>query len=141
MHRMFGYLLYFGIHIIPSIWRKAIICRILNHNTPGPRKPLNYRGISLQCAVADIQSSVLSNRFLTYFENHELFVNKDHVFTLDSVAQNSNSGFVAFIDLHKPFDSVDRELLEHDLLKAVELIVFSIMQSNLCTKTHNNVFF
>jgi hypothetical protein len=124
LHKMF--LLYFDTHIIPSIWRKAIICPILKDNTLDPRIPLNYRGISLQCVVAKIYSSVLNNRLLAYLENNELLVDEqngfrkdrsclDHVFTLNSVTQNENSTFVVFIDLQKAFDSVDRDLLEFRL--------------------------
>lgn len=83
----------------------------------------------MQCVVAKIYSYVLNNRLLTYLENQELLVDEqngfrkdrsclDHVFTLNSVTQNTNSSFVAFIDLQKAFDSVDRELLEYRLLSS-----------------------
>ena len=77
--------------------------------------------------MAKIYSSVLNNRLLAYLENQELLVDEqngfrknrsclDHVFTLNSVTQNTNSSFVAFIDLQKAFDSIDREMLEYKLL-------------------------
>ena len=50
LHKLF--LLVFDTNLIPSIWLKAIICPILKDKNSDPRIPLNYRGISLQCATA-----------------------------------------------------------------------------------------
>lgn len=110
LHQMF--MLFFKNGIIPSIWRKAIICPILKDSSSDPPLPLNYRGISLLSVVAKIYSSVLNNRLVTYQDDNNLLVDEqngfrsersclDHVFTLNSIVKNRNSTFVTFIDLQK----------------------------------------
>ena len=89
---------------------------------------MNYRGISLLSVVAKVFSSILNNRLTDYLENNDILVEEqngfrknrsyeDHVLTLNSVIQNRNSTFVTFIDSHKAFDTVDRDLLEYCLLQ------------------------
>ncbi|KAK3092919.1 hypothetical protein FSP39_008861 [Pinctada imbricata] len=118
----------FSCGLIPSVWRKAIICPILKDINTDPRVPSNYRGISLLSVVAKIYSSVLNNRLTSHLEENDLLVDEqngfrgdrsclDHVFTLSSIVKNRNSTFVTFIDLRKAFDMVDRELMEFCLLK------------------------
>lgn len=64
---------------------------------------------------------------VSYLEDNNLLVDEqngfrrerscaDHVFTLNSIIQNRKETFVAFIDLQKAFDKVDRDLLKFSLL-------------------------
>jgi hypothetical protein len=52
LHKMF--MLYFDTGLLPSIWRKAIICPILKDVASDQRLPMNYRGISLLSVVAKV---------------------------------------------------------------------------------------
>lgn len=126
IHRLF--MLCFESHIIPSVWRQAIICPILKDSNSDPRVPLNYRGISLLSTIYKMYSSILNNRLVSYLEDNSLLVDEqngfrrerscaDHVFTLNSIVQNRKETFVAFIDLQKAFDTVDRDLLKFSLLQ------------------------
>lgn len=125
IHRLF--MLCFESHIIPSVWRQAIICPILKDSNSDPRVPLNYRGISLLSTIYKMYSSILNHRLVSYLEDNNLLVDEqngfrrerscaDHVFTLNSIIQNRKETFVAFIDLQKAFDTVDRDLLKFSLL-------------------------
>ena len=125
IHRLF--MLCFESNIIPTVWRQAIICPILKDSNSDPRIPLHYRGISLLSTIYKMYSSVLNNRLISYLEDNNLLVDEqngfrrdrscaDHVFTLNSIVQNRKETFVAFIDLQKAFDTVDRNLLRFSLL-------------------------
>ena len=58
-------MLCFESNIIPSDWRRAIVCPIFKDINSVPRIPLNYRGISLLSTINKIYSSVLNNRLVT----------------------------------------------------------------------------
>lgn len=72
IHRLF--MLCFESHIIPSVWRQAIICPILKDSNSDPRVPLNYRGISLLSTIYKMYSSILNNRLVSYLEDNSLLV-------------------------------------------------------------------
>ena len=85
--------------IIPSDWRRAIVCPIFKDANSDPRIPLNYPGISLLSTIYKIYSSVLNNRVVSYLEDNNVLVDEqhefrrdrsctDHVFTLNSIIQN-----------------------------------------------------
>ena len=129
LYSLFNFCLDSG--LIPSIWRKAIITPIPKDSTKDPRIPLNYRGISLLCAVSKLYSSVLNARLLPYLENNGLLVDEqngfrsgrscqDHVFSACTVIRDrlsqKKSTFATFIDLQKAFDFVDRDALLYKLL-------------------------
>ena len=93
--------------------------------------PLNYRGISLLSCVGKIYSGILNNRLSFYLENLCLLSDEqngfrkgrsseDHVFVLNYIVKKrlntGESTFVAFIDMAKAFDCVDRNLLLYKLL-------------------------
>ena len=95
-----------------------------------PRLPLQYRGISLLSTVYKIYSSVINNRVMEIAETHKLFVDEqngfrakrscdDHIYSLTTVIRNRQTKklptFVAFVDLEKAFDRVDRQLLFYKL--------------------------
>ena len=130
LHKLFN--LIFNSSIIPSIWLKAIIKPIPKSTTSDPRLPLMYRGISLLSTVSKLYSGILNNRLSKFSEENNLFVEEqngfrkkrsceEHIYTLSSlIRKRKGSGlstYVAFIDIEKAFDKVDRKLLLYKLLK------------------------
>ena len=116
----------FDYGIIPDKWSESIISPIIKSNNSDPRKPENYRGISLLSSIAKVYGSVLNNRLMKYLDKNKFLCEEqngfrqnrsclDHIFTLHSIIQNKlNTGtdlFIAFIDLKKAFDSINRDLL------------------------------
>ena len=123
--KLFQYI--FDASMIPTLWRKAIICPILKDSTSDKRIPLNYRGISLLSCVSKLYSSFLNKRVTSYLEGNEILADEqngfrsgrsceDHIFTLNSIIKNNASVFTAFIDLKKCFDFIDRSMLLYKLL-------------------------
>jgi hypothetical protein len=112
--------------ITPSVWNLAIIKPIPKSGMLDAHLPLQYRGISLLSTVYKLYSSILNNRIISTAEENNIFVDEqngfrpkrscaDHIFSLTSVIRNRNnkkiSTYVAFVDLEKAFDRVDRNLL------------------------------
>ena len=125
LHQLFQ--LIFDSSIIPSPWRKAIICPILKDPNSDKRLPLNYRGVSLLSCISKLYSSFLNKRLVTYFEGNDILADEqngfranrsceDHIFTLDSIVRNNKSVYSSFIDLKKCFDFIDRDMLLYKLL-------------------------
>ena len=113
LHKLFQ--LIFDTSIIPSIWRKSIICPIHKDPTSDKSVPLNYRGISLLSCVSKVYSSFINKRLSGYLENNNILGDEqngfrsnrsceDHVFVLNSLIRNKTNVFTAFIDLRKAFD-------------------------------------
>ena len=89
---------------------------------------MNYRGISLLSCISKLYSSIMNKRITQYLEENDILAEEqngfrsgrsceDHVFTLSSVIRNNASVFMAFIDLKKAFDFVDRNMLLYKLLQ------------------------
>jgi len=119
--------LIFDTSIIPSVWRKAIICPILKDSTTDPRIPMNYRGISLLSCVSKLYTSFMNMRLTSYLEQNDMLADEqngfrkkrsceDHVFTLNSIIKNNKQVFTAYIDLRRCFDYIDRDMLLYKLL-------------------------
>ncbi len=70
----------FVLHIIPSIWKKAIIKPIPKSSTIDHRLPLNYRGIALLSTVYKLYTSVLNNRFISYLEINGIYAEDQNSF-------------------------------------------------------------
>ena len=117
---------------VPRPWLNAIIVPIPKSSSSNPCDPLSYRGISLLCASAKLCSSLLNSRLLNFLDRENILADEqngfradrsclDHVFTLYTIVTNrigcKLNTFVAFIDLKKAFDFVDRRLLLYKLLK------------------------
>ena len=94
------------------------------------RHPLNNRCITIMCCIAKMYSKLLNNRLQKFLEENEWLVNEqngfragrsclDHIFTLVTILRNrklmGDETFLAFIDFHKAFDSVERGLLLYKL--------------------------
>ena len=119
--------LIFDSSLIPSCWRKAIICPILKDHNSDRRVPLNYRGVSLLTCTSKLYSAFLNKRITTYLDNDDILADEqnrfragrsceDHIYTLNSIIRNNNSVFASFIDLKKCFDFIDRDMLLYKLL-------------------------
>ena len=125
IHELFQ--LVFDTSIIPSVWRKAIICPILKDASADKRMPMNYRGVSLLSCISKLYSALFNKRLVTYLENNDTLADEqngfrrnrsceDHIFTLNSVIKNNYSVFAAFIDLKKCFDFIERNMMLYKLL-------------------------
>jgi hypothetical protein len=117
--------------LIPSAWKKAMICPIPKGSDKDPYIPNNYRGISLLSCVGKLYSNLLNNRLKYYLEELNLiseFQNgfrpkrscEEHLFVITSIIRNRQNDnkdtFAAFIDMQKAFDSVNRNLLLFNLI-------------------------
>lgn len=116
---------------ISSSWKTARIMPIFkggdNYLT------IDYRGISLLDVGYKILTRILDNRLTNWLENNAKLketqrgfkknrATRDHIFVLNSLINNKlkkqgGKLFVAFIDLKKAFDMVDRKLLFQKLEK------------------------
>ena len=78
----------FDYGIIPDKWSESIISPIIKSINSDPRKPGNYRGISLLSSIAKLYGSVLNNRLMKYFDKcfyvktRMDFVKTDHVWII-----------------------------------------------------------
>ena len=112
--------------MIPNTWHVTIINPIPK-GKPNSMEPDEYRGLSLQCCIYKILSSILNNCIVEHLdktgglsdEQNGLRKGRSclhHIFSLTSVVRNkcnSTSGniFAAFVDFRKAFDSTDSELM------------------------------
>ena len=121
----------FSINLVPTMWKKAIIHPIPKSSSKDPHIPLNYRGISLLSCVSKVLTGILNDRLSQYNDLLEILVDEqngfrkarscqEHLFSLTSIIRNRKGNgqptFVAFIDLEKAFDCIDRTLLLYRLL-------------------------
>ena len=119
--------LIFDASLIPTIWRKAVICPILKDINTDKRIPLNYRGVSLLSCIGKLYSAFLNKRLTKFLNDNDLLADEqngfraersceDHVFVLNSIVKNNKNVFSAFVDLKKCFDFIDRDMLLYKLL-------------------------
>jgi hypothetical protein len=117
-------------HMTPSAWNGSLIQPIPKNKENDPRIPLNYRGISLVTVIAKLFSSLLNKRLVSFLEDGPKLNEEqcgfrpkrgcdDHIFTLHSLIQRQTQKnkdlYVAFIDLRKAFDLVNRAIMLHKL--------------------------
>jgi hypothetical protein len=97
LHNLFQVV--FDTSIIPSIWRKAIMCPILKYYSTDPRVPMNYRGVRLLSCINKLYIAFINKRCFCYLEDSNLLADEqnrfrrnrsceDHVFTLNSLIRN-----------------------------------------------------
>ncbi len=108
----------FVLHIIPSIWKKAMIKPIPKSSTIDPRLPLNYWGIALLSTVYKLYTLVLNNRLVSFLEINGIYAEEqngfssEHIFSVCTILKNRKSQkksiYLAFLDVEKAFDLVDR---------------------------------
>ena len=121
----------FEFGIVPSMWKHTIIKPIPKSSMIDFRMPLQYRAISLISTVSKLYAGVINNRLIIYTEQNNIIVDEqngfrnkrscmDHIHTLTTVIRKRKhkglNTFVAFVDLEKAFDRIDRNLLFYRLL-------------------------
>ena len=74
LHTLFQ--LIFDTSLVPSLWRKSVICPMLKDPNSDKRVPLNYRGISLLSCVSKLYSAVINKRIMTHLEENNLLADE-----------------------------------------------------------------
>jgi hypothetical protein len=142
----------------PLSWNSGYI---INIHKGGPKSdPNNYRGITVNSALAKVFGMILNDRLDKYlYENNILCPNQigfrknartsDHMFIIrtliDKYVKHGNSPIYAcFVDFRKAFDSVWRQALLFKLLKSnIRGKMFNIIQEiyrqdRVCLKINQN---
>lgn len=71
------FMLCFGSHIIPFVWRQAIICLVLKDSNSDQRIPLN-RVISLLSTIYEMYRSIFNNRLISYLKDNDLLIDEQN---------------------------------------------------------------
>ena len=141
--------------IFPEAWSHSVLVPI--HKKGEINNPDNYRGIALLDVFSKIYISILNKRVTTFTEIFDKITESqsgfregystiDNAFILQSLASKILSMkkrklFVAFVDFHKAFDSVNRSKLYSKLrtykiggklLQAIKAIYESVKLSVKC---------
>ena len=114
----------------PEIWTTSYIKPI--HKVGNPLNPSNFRGISIMNCIAKLFSIVLNNRLKNFIDKNNLIKEvqiahkkgcrtTDHIFVLKTLIDqetkiNKSKLYACFVDFHKAFDSINRDLLLYKLL-------------------------
>lgn len=116
--------------IYPDLWKENFIKPIFKGGCFN--NPANYRGVALSSCFGKFFSKILSNRLDKFLDQNNILCNEqigfrkncrtsDHIFTLkcliDKSFRMSKRLYVCFIDLHKAFDTINREALLYKLCK------------------------
>ena len=110
--------------VVPESWKKGRL--VLIHKKGSKVDPTNYRPLTVLQAVSGLYTKILNNRLTTVVEEHHLLgeiqngfrksrSGGDSAFILNSVlwksAAQKKDIHLAFLDLLKAYDSVDRPTL------------------------------
>lgn len=114
-------------HVIPNLWREAIVCPI-----PKPEKDhskaTNYRPISLTCNLCKILEKVIGNRLKWILEKEKIitpnqFSSRENLSTLDYLIKieteacnafaNKGHLLVVSIDIEKAYEMVWKDRVIH----------------------------
>ena len=114
-----------------SLWCRNL--RITLYKGGGNDDPDNYRGISIGSCLAKLYSTILYHRIIEVNDNFKLINNKqigflkeyrtaDHLLVLDIIInevlhKHKQKLFVAFVDLKKVYDKINRQALIFKLKK------------------------
>ena len=108
--------------ILPDAWLEGII-RPIYKRSGDPKKPENYRPITILSCFGKLFTSVLNLRLNNFIEHHNIlnenqagirssYSTTDHIFTLHALTeilkQNKKKLYCCFVDFSKAFDSVWR---------------------------------
>ena len=109
----------------PSSWCRNIL--VTSYKGGGNDDPDNYRGISIGSCLAKLYSTIFYHRILEVNDNVGLINNKqigflkgfrtaDHLLVIDTIInevvhKKKKKLFVAFIDLKKAYDKINRDAL------------------------------
>ena len=109
----------------PSLWKVSIMVPLFKKGSPSDHD--SYRLIALAPALSKILEKILDNRLNEWLEGYGVikeeqggfrkgYSTSDRAFVLSALIEKYGSGrkklYVAFLDLRKAFDNVDRALLE-----------------------------
>jgi hypothetical protein len=109
--------------VFPECWGESIIVPIFKS---GAHEANNFRGITLNNILSKIYPKLLVDRLIKWADKHENFIDNQYGFqrnksTIDcifvlhtiitKILSNKNKLYVAFLDLEKMFDRIDRVLL------------------------------
>ena len=142
----------FSSGLIPEFWKKSIVNPIPKSKSLDNRCPLNYRGISLACAVYKLYCSILNERLTNWVSMNQLIEDEqngfranrnciDHALSLSMIIQTAKCHrkeiFAAYIDFSKAFDRVNRgylwKILSHSGLNGKMMsAVKSLYNSVVC---------
>ena len=108
--------------ILPDAWLEGII-RPIYKRSGDPKKPENYRPITILSCFGKLFTSVLNLRLNNFIEHHNIlnenqagfrsgYSTTDHIFTLHALTeilkQSKKKLYCCFVDFSKAFDSVWR---------------------------------
>ena len=113
----------------PSLWCRNLLITL--YKGCGNDDPDNYRGISIGSCLAKLYSTILYHRIIEVNDNFKLINNKqigflkgyrtaDHLLVLDIIINevvHKHKLFVAFVDLKKAYDKINRQALIFKLKK------------------------
>ncbi|CAC5401445.1 unnamed protein product [Mytilus coruscus] len=120
-HKLFN--LCFSSGNVPNMWNKGIITPIPKCSTSDPRDPLSFRGTTLAPFAYMMYCSILNERLVKWLDEREIINDEqngfmkgkstiDHISTITSIIETRKkcklSTYVAFIDLKKAYDSINR---------------------------------
>jgi exonuclease III len=157
IHILFNQILSSGIY--PDHWKQGINVPILK--TGDPYNPSNYRGITLNNAMANLFCQIINSRINTYLEDNNLLVKEqagfrkmsrtqDHIFILqklvdDALKTTNGRLYACFIDFSKAFDNVWHFGLLYKLQrigiggKLFDLIQDMYTNATICCRTENGL--
>ncbi|KAK2704262.1 hypothetical protein QYM36_016606 [Artemia franciscana] len=113
----------------PSAWKTSLFIPLFKRGNPKAHE--NYRLIALVPALSKVLEKILDTRLSNWLNTNNLiheeqggfrtgYGTTDSVFILKALIDKYGKGktclYVGFLDLHKAFDSVDRELLKDAML-------------------------
>ena len=116
---------------VPEEWQTSVIIP-LPKSKSDPFDPLSFRPISLISVPCKIYADILNKRLTAWLEHNDILVEEqngfranrsclDHLYALTSLVKNRKlrrkNTYVCFIDAKKAFDSVNRDLLWHKLMR------------------------
>ena len=115
----------------PSLWYRNLLIAL--YKGGGNDAPDNYRGISIGSCLAKLYSTILYHRIIEVNDNFKLINNKqigflkgyrtaDHLLVPDIIInevvhKHKQKLFVAFVDLKKAYDKINRQALIFKLKK------------------------
>ncbi|KAK2720857.1 hypothetical protein QYM36_004664 [Artemia franciscana] len=115
----------------PSAWKTSLFIPLFKRVNPKAFE--NYRLIALVPALSKVLEKILDSRLSNWLNKNNLihkeqggfrigYGTKDNVFILKALLDRNGKRktclYVGFLDLHKAFDSVYRELLKEALLRS-----------------------
>ena len=157
MHTLFNRIVQTGIY--PDPWKQGINIPIFKAGDP--YDPNNYRGITLNNAMANLFCQVINNRLTNFLEQNNLLAKEqagfrkscrtqDQVFILqklidDTIRHPHKRLYSCFIDFSKAFDNVWHEGLLYKLKQiGIQGNIFQVIQSmysnaSVCARTPNGL--